>query len=160
MFNPKYDDKNSVFVSSRAFDDLRWIPEDASDPDSARSLISDVRILLNSERIINTLGEDVYRSLVNSMVPKKSPIRIVICLMMLCLMLNLVIARNIPKFVLGRVILWTKWILLLLLKRRELNWRNNLYRRQIILILTLKLTSYAFICWCWYCYCWCSWCYW
>lgn len=73
MFNPKYDDKNSVFVSSRAFDDLRWIPEDASDPDSARSLISDVRILLNSERIINTLGEDVYRSLVNSMVPKKSP---------------------------------------------------------------------------------------
>lgn len=73
MFNPKYDDKNSVFVSPRAFDDLRWIPEDSNDPDSARSLISDVRILLNSERIINTLGEDVYRSLVNSMVPKKSP---------------------------------------------------------------------------------------
>lgn len=73
MLNPKYDDKNSVFVSPRAFDDLRWIPEDSNDPDSAMSLISDVRILLNSERIINTLGEDVYRSLVNSMVPKKSP---------------------------------------------------------------------------------------
>lgn len=73
MFNPKYDDKNSVFVSPRAFDDLRWIPEDSKDPDSAMSLISDVRILLNSERIINTLGEDVYRSLINSMVPKKSP---------------------------------------------------------------------------------------
>lgn len=73
MFNPKFDDKNSVFVSPRAFDDLRWIPEDANDPDSGMSLISDVRILLNSERIINTLGEDVYRSLINSMVPKKSP---------------------------------------------------------------------------------------
>lgn len=73
MFNPKFDDKNSVFVSPRAFDDLRWIPEDFKDPESAMSLISDVRILLNSERIINTLGEDVYRSLVNSMVPKKSP---------------------------------------------------------------------------------------
>lgn len=73
MSNPKYDDKNSVFVSPRPFDDLRWIPEDANDPDSAMSLISDVRILLNSERIINTLGEDVYRSLINSMVPKKSP---------------------------------------------------------------------------------------
>lgn len=73
MSNPKYDDKNSVFVSPRPFDDLRWISEDANDPDSAMSLISDVRILLNSERIINTLGEDVYRSLINSMVPKKSP---------------------------------------------------------------------------------------
>lgn len=73
MFNPKYDDKNSVFVSPRAFDDLRWIPEDINDPESAMSLISDVRILLNSERIINALGEDVYRSLINSMVPKKSP---------------------------------------------------------------------------------------
>lgn len=73
MLDPKYDDKNSVFVSPRAFDDLRWIPEDINDPDSAMSLISDVRILLNSERIINTLGEDVYRSLINSMVPKKSP---------------------------------------------------------------------------------------
>lgn len=73
MLNPKFDDKNSVFVSPRAFDDLRWIPEDFKDPESAMSLISDVRILLNSERIINTLGEDVYRSLVNSMVPKKSP---------------------------------------------------------------------------------------
>lgn len=74
MFNPKYDDKNSVFVSPRAFDDLRWIPdEDYENLNSAMSLISDVRILLNSERIINTLGEDVYRSLVNSMVPKKSP---------------------------------------------------------------------------------------
>ncbi len=73
MLNSKFDDKNSVFVSPRPFDDLRWIPEDINDPDSAMSLISDVRILLNSERIINTLGEDVYRSLVNSMVPKKSP---------------------------------------------------------------------------------------
>lgn len=74
MFNPKYDDKNSVFASARAFDDLRWIPdEDYENLNSAMSLISDVRILLNSERIINTLGEDVYRSLVNSMVPKKSP---------------------------------------------------------------------------------------
>lgn len=73
MLNPKFDDKNSVFVSPRPFDDLRWIPEDSKDPDSAMSLISDVRILLNSERIINTLGEDVYRSLINSMVPKKSP---------------------------------------------------------------------------------------
>lgn len=73
MLNPKFDDKNSVFVSPRAFDDLRWIPEDSENPDPAMSLISDVRILLNSERIINTLGEDVYRSLVNSMVPKKSP---------------------------------------------------------------------------------------
>lgn len=73
MSNPKYDDKNSVFVSPRPFDALRWIPGDANDPDSAMSLISDVRILLNSERIINTLGEDVYRSLINSMVPKKSP---------------------------------------------------------------------------------------
>lgn len=73
MLNPKFDDKNSVFVSPRAFDDLRWIPEDSKNPDSAMSLISDVRILLNSERIINTLGEDVYRSLVNSMVPRKSP---------------------------------------------------------------------------------------
>lgn len=73
MLNPKYDDKNSVFVSPRTFDDLRWIPEDINNPDSSMSLISDVRILLNSERIINTLGEDVYRSLVNSMVPKKSP---------------------------------------------------------------------------------------
>lgn len=73
MLNPKFDDKNSVFVSPRAFDDLRWIPEDSENPDSAMSLISDVRILLNSERIINTLGEDVYRSLINSMVPRKSP---------------------------------------------------------------------------------------
>lgn len=73
MLNPKYDDKNSVFVSPRAFDDLRWIPDDVKDSDSALSFISDVRILLNSERIINSLGEDVYRSLVNSMVPRKSP---------------------------------------------------------------------------------------
>lgn len=73
MLNPKYDDKNSVFVSPRPFDDLRWIPDDDKSSDPAVSLISDVRILLNSERIINTLGEDVYRSLINSMVPKKSP---------------------------------------------------------------------------------------
>ena len=73
MLNPKFDDRNSIFVSPRAFDDLRWIPEDPNDPDSPVALISDVRLLLNSERIINVLGEDVYRSLINSMVPKKSP---------------------------------------------------------------------------------------
>lgn len=74
MLNPKYDEQNSVYVSPRAFDDLRWVPEDPKNPhECAKSFMSDVRILLNSERIINTLGEDVYRSLINSMVPKKSP---------------------------------------------------------------------------------------
>lgn len=75
MVNPKYSLKTAVLVSRRAFDNLRFVPTDENDKTDNRpfSMISDVSILLNSERIINTLGEDVYRALINSFVPKKSP---------------------------------------------------------------------------------------
>lgn len=75
MVNPKYSLKSAILVSPRAFDDLRFVPSDNdNDKDKVSyTLISDVSLLLNSQRIIDTLGEDVYRHLVNSMMPKKSP---------------------------------------------------------------------------------------
>lgn len=74
MLNPKHSIKSSRFYKGQPIDQLRFVRcKGVGNSSDSFKYISDIQLLLNSERIQNILGEDGYRAWINSLSPKKSP---------------------------------------------------------------------------------------
>lgn len=65
---PFVGEKSSVYCSVSPIEKLRYIEENG-----VIRYVSDVNLLMNSERIRSVLGDEVYLNLVRSIVPSKTP---------------------------------------------------------------------------------------
>lgn len=65
-FNPAYSLHTGIYPTVRPIENLRWIEHEDGETKSY-TYKSDVSLLLNSERIINEIGEDAYRMIIKSM---------------------------------------------------------------------------------------------